>query len=285
MHDDMRQVVEDIYKVLLDPPEISDEWCEELGTQIASMLKDRLQEREEKYSLRLSSLGRGNRYLWYSVRDTIPKEELRPETRLKFLFGDVIELLYIALIELAGHEVSHEQEEVEINGIKGHIDCLVDGKLVDIKSTSTFSFAKFDKETLHMPDKDPFGYYAQLSAYAFATGYEPAGWLVMDKQLGKLCFSPVHEEHLPDMEERVDKIKDVVAQPGEPAPCAYPVPDGKSGNQKLPTVCSYCPYKFHCWRDSNNGHGLRTFLYSSGPVFLTHVARLPKVPEITNQEN
>jgi len=275
----MKEVVDDIYKLFESNTVPSDEWADELGKNVGLMIKERMAERQDSNKLRMSSLGRGNRYLWYSVRDT-PKETLSPSTRIKFLYGDVIELIYIALIKLAGHEVTREQEEVELNGIVGHIDCAVDGELVDIKSASSFSFNKFRDETLYK--NDAFGYYAQLSAYSEATGLPPAGWLVMDKALGHLCFSKANEAFLPNMFERTMEVKEKVAQACEPAPCHYPVPDGKSGNMKLAVGCSYCQFKKHCWREANEGKGYRTFMYSSGPRFLTNVAILPKVPEITN---
>jgi len=275
----MKEVIDDVYKLIKEPSgKISDEWCEKLGKDIAGMLKNRLLQREEQYNLRLSSLGQGDRKLWYSVREETPKEEFTADTLLKFLYGDVIELIYIGLIEASGHEVTCEQEEVELNGIKGHIDCLVDGKLVDIKSASTFSFQKFQKEELQ--GNDPFGYYAQLACYSDAKGVEAAGWFVMDKQMGKLCFSRAFEAYLPNMGDRSLYVKSMVERESEPEHCALPVPDGKSGNMKLPTICSYCSFKKHCWRNSNGGQGLRTFIYSTGARFLTNVTKIPNVTEV-----
>ena len=53
------------------------------------------------------------------------------------------------------------------------------------------------------------------------------------------------------------------------------VADGMSGNRKLGTMCSYCQFKTLCWP------GLRTFVYSSGPVFMTKVVKTPNVLETT----
>ncbi len=41
---------------------------------------------------------------------------------------------------MAGHEVTDEQKEVELEGLKGHIDCKINGRVVDIKTASGFSF-------------------------------------------------------------------------------------------------------------------------------------------------
>ena len=50
---------------------------------------------------------------------------------------------------------------------------------------------------------------------------------------------------------------------------------------KLNKNCTYCPYKFECYSDSNDGKGLRQFQYARGPVFLTEVKSVPRVEEIT----
>jgi len=275
----MHQIVKDIYTMMDNPPEITDEWAQKLGHNIAMTLKERFEEPQREHKLRLSSLGQGDRKLWYSVRKDTPKESLRPEVKLKFLFGDIIELIYLSFVELAGYEVTDEQKEVELEGIKGHIDCLIDGQLYDVKSASSFSFKKFKEGTLH--NNDAFGYYAQLAAYSEAMGAPVAGWLVWDKQLGHMCFSRAQNAYLPDMRARAIHVKEMVEESNEPDRCDVPVPDGKSGNMKLPTMCSYCQFKKHCYRDINGGTGLRAFAYASGPKFLTHVANLPRVPEIS----
>jgi hypothetical protein len=105
----------------------------------------------------------------------------------------------------------------------------------------------------------------------------------MDKGSGALAVleydlddtdHPMYEYYKGDIEERIAHVKKSVEQEDRPALCSSPVPDGKSGNLKLSTMCSYCKYKKHCYPD------LRAFVYSTGPKYLTQVANLPKVPEI-----
>lgn len=55
--------------------------------------------------------------------------------------------------------------------------------------------------------------------------------------------------------------------------------DGAYGNRKLGVECSYCPFKVDCWQDVNDGSGLRKFIYSSGPRWLTVVKKEPNVME------
>ena len=44
--------------------------------------------------------------------------------------------------------------------------------------------------------------------------------------------------------------------------------------------CNYCPYKFECHKDANNGEGLRGFKYSKGVTYFTQVIKEPNVEEV-----
>lgn len=233
-----------------------------------------------EFTLRVSNLGKPDRQMWYEANDPTT-EELAPHTKFKFMYGDILELLLLFLASEAGHSVSKEQIEVVVNGIKGHIDAEIDGVVVDCKSASTHSFKKFRDGTL--AEDDPFGYMEQLAGYSKGLGGLPGAFLAVDKQNGHIALMKVPKEELDalQIEERIDHLRDVVTQPEPPERCYDPVPEGKSGNMKLAVGCSYCPHKFKCWADSNNGIGLRTFLYSSGPVHLVQVENEPRVLEVT----
>ena len=84
-----------------------------------------------------------------------------------------------------------------MNGIKGHIDCKIDGEVVDIKSTSGFSFNKFKNGTL--PDYDSFGYMSQLAGYEAAEGTNNGGFLAINKETGELWFFQPDELDKPDI--------------------------------------------------------------------------------------
>jgi hypothetical protein len=231
--------------------------------------------------LRLSAIGKPDLQQWYSVNN-YTGEKLQPQTLIKFMYGHMIEEFLLMLVRLTGHEVTDEQKQVSVGGIKGHMDCKIDGTVVDVKSTTSFGMKKFKDGTLAM--SDDFGYVDQIKAYAHAEGDRKWAWLAMDKQNGTLAVleydlddteHPMHKYYSADIEERVAHVKKSVGQEDRPSPCSYPVPDGKSGNVKLSTMCSYCQYKKHCYAD------LRAFAYSTGPRFLTKVVHLPNVPEIT----
>lgn len=273
---------EDIYK-LFDPDvdhKPSEENLDLFCNNLKEALKQRLAKQDDgsRRPIRFSALGKPDRQVWY---DAYPEpetvEQMRPQTYIKFLYGAVIEEMILFLAREAGHEVSHEQHQVEVDGVTGSIDAIIDGVVVDVKSASSFGYKKFENNTV--VQDDPFGYVAQLSGYAnVLTPGKEAAWIANDKVAGDICVStlaPVVIKHH-DPETRIAHLKDVVANPIPPERCYPAVPDGKSGNMKLDTPCSYCKHKFRCWP------GVRTFIMSTGPKYLVEVAREPKVPEVFN---
>lgn len=238
----------------------------------------RLSDVRGRPTLRLSNIGTPcKRKLWYTINTPEAAEPLSPAARFKFLFGDILEELLLFLAKEAGHSVEGQQDELEINGIKGHRDAVVDGRIVDVKSASTYSFRKFAGNGLR--EDDPFGYLDQIGAYAQASGSDPlvtekdvVSFLVVDKTLGNICLDTYPTSEV-DYNKKTEEVKQIVNSPTPPDRAFDDVPDGKSGNRKLCTQCSYCDFKRECWPN------LRTFIYSSGPTFLTEVAREPKVLE------
>ena len=277
-------LVEDIYQ-LFDPSidhEVKEENLEDFCTTLKDVLRNRLRASDPNRDtgLRFSSLGRPDRQAWFDAHPVDGgKEQMLPKTFLKFLYGDVIESLLLFLVKEAGHTVTDEQREVEVDGVLGHIDCIIDGVVVDVKSASPYGYKKFENRSV--TEDDPFGYVDQLAGYAnVLTPEEDAAWLAMDKVSGDLCVSPltkmVIKYHQPS--ERIERLRDVISRDEPPPFCAEPVADGKSGNEKLPTTpCGYCAHKARCHP------GLRTFLYSTGPRFLTKVVETPKVPEVVQE--
>ena len=271
-------LVEDIYDIIDKGFEPSSKAVEDLIKTVTYSIQRQFshQLREDRNSLRMSNIGKPSCQTWHEINKS-SKEPLTPDTRIKFLFGDIVEALLIFLTKERGHKVTHEQHEVKVDGIKGHLDCKIDDVTIDIKSASSYSFKKFKEGTLS--NNDPFGYIAQVSGYAHAEEDNEAGFLVMDKQLGKVTYMPVHEMDMIDVPKRIKELKKIV-EADTPVRCFDAIPDGKSGNMKLDINCSYCPYKDTCWSDANDGKGLRLFIYSNGPRWLTHVERTPDVKEI-----
>lgn len=230
-------------------------------------------------TLRMSNLGSPcERKLWYTVNQSDAAEPLRPATKLKFLYGDMLEALILGLVSASGHNLHGTQDTLYIGGIKGHRDGVIDGITVDVKSASGYGFKKFKEGGLR--EDDPFGYLSQLSSYVYAGHRDTpelvhptiGAFLVVNKENGEICLD-LHDlsEEVKGKEQEVERLKGMVSLTEPPPRSFEPVADGKSGNEKLGVNCSYCAFKDTCWP------GLQTFFYSNGPRFLTKVVRAPKV--------
>ena len=277
-------LVEDIYSLFsLDPidmdEEIVDQYIDDFGEMLKTHIKAFMYEKPATNgSLRLSIIGKPDRQLWYDI-NTIKKEDtLKPSTRIKFLYGYILEELLLLCTSISGHKVEQQQKEVEVEGVVGHQDAIIDGVVVDCKSASGKGFEKF--KTNNLVNDDPFGYVAQISAYAEANNADEAAFLVIDKSTGEVCLSPLHSVEMINAGSRIKHLKEMVADPQLPDRCYNAVPDGKSGNLKLPVGCVYCSHKRECWADANQGYGLRVFQYAKGKRYLVQVGKEPEVPEL-----
>ena len=280
-------LVPDIYQ-LMETKEVAegvdfDACVEKFGENVKELMRNEFGgKKRDGRKLRMSNIGRDDRYLWNVYNDVEKADEIQGHTYVKFLYGHLIEEMLLFLTKAAGHEVTDEQKKCEVNGITGSMDCKIDGIVTDVKSVSTYGFRKFKDGTLAYDD--PFGYIGQIKGYAYAEGATKFGWLAMDKQNGHLTYlmydsedtqAPVYDLISYDIKERIDHVKKLVEQPTPPDVCYEPIADGKSGNQKLAVGCSYCAYKKECWPS------VRAFAYSTGPRYLIEVHNEPKVQEIT----
>ena len=277
-------LVEDIYNLFsLDPIDMDEEEVDKhidtFGEMLKVHIKDFLYEvPKDRTGLRLSAIGKPDRKIWLDVNSPLKEEQLKPSTRIKFLYGYILEELLLLFSTIAGHDVKDQQKEVHVDGVSGHQDSVIDGVLVDCKSASGFGFEKFRKNNL--VEDDPFGYVAQISAYAQANGIDTAAFLAINKSTGEICLSKLHQMDMINAEARVKHLKNIVSKDSLPDKCYSDIPDGKSGNRSLAVGCVYCNYKQTCWADSNQGKGLRVFKYAKGNKFLTQVVREPDVEEI-----
>ena len=276
-------LVEDIYSLFTSEEKVnvSEDDLAVLAEEITRSVSFALTEsRKKKKTLRLSLIGQPDRKIWYNLNkeDKEDGEGLKGNDYIKFLYGNILESLLVFLCKAAGHPVTDQQKELKIDGIVGHQDAKVDNVLVDFKSASSFSFKKF-KEGAIFTD-DPFGYIAQLSAYAHANNVKEAGFVVIDKSSGEIAYCPVHHMEMINAEERINHLKKMVKSPILPDRCYDDIPDGKSGNRRLAVGCNFCEHKRDCWSDANHGAGLREFKYSNGSKFLTQVERTPDVEEL-----
>jgi len=275
-------LVNDIYDTVSDlnigEKQIPDELLADVTAGIGNAIIEWATPRDRSNSvLRMSSIGKPSRQLYYADKY---KESSPPDaaTLIKFLYGHILEELLLFLVKLAGHEVTDQQKEVNVKNIKGHMDCKIDGEVIDVKSASGFSFKKFQQGTLR--ENDPFGYMYQLAGYEKAEGTNEGGFLAINKESGEVALYQPEELDKPNVESRIDDLIEMFSIQQIPDKCYQPIPAGTKGNMKLPMGCVYCPHKIECHSDTNNGKGLRMFKYAKGIEYLTSVRSLPRVEEI-----
>ena len=234
--------------------------------------------RDTDFTVRMSNVGKPPRQLWYEKRDPKGRGNIDGPTQIKFLYGHLLEEIVLMLVRMAGHTVTDEQKEVKVEGILGHMDCKINGEVVDVKTASRFAFNKFREGRL--AQDDPFGYMGQLAGYEKAEGTDQGGFLVLNKESGELCMYVPDDLDKPNITTTINKLVPALKLDTPPDLCYDLIADGKKGNIKLPKGCSWCKYKYQCHQDANDGDGLRTFRYSNGLTYLTTVVVEPKVEEL-----
>jgi hypothetical protein len=152
-------------------------------------------------------------------------------------------------IDTALWDIKHRQLEVELFGLKGHIDALLVNKngsgtiLVDTKSASGFSYDRAISGNLM---ESPFSreYVGQLHAYYAALekmGMKPdlMALIYFNKEQSKLMlrFVPFDEPIMREMEDRL-----LWARNG-----SGPEPDWEwDKGKQIPLRCGYCAQKMNC---------------------------------------
>ena len=271
-------LLEDIEDLFVNGTEFKAEYLEAFLDELREIMLDRFNKKEEEAPyIRMSMVGKKDRLIWNLFKKPKPRKKVAD---MKFIFGDIIESLLLLLAKQAGHKVEKQQAEIEINGVKGHIDAIIDGYVVDVKSASRFAFPKFSKGTL--AQNDPFGYIAQISSYMHYFKL-PGAFLALCKDTAERALLKVQDIDTIDSPRRIDQVKEIVESDTPPKRCYEPVPDGTAGNLILNTNCTYCQYKDGddgCWKDANGGKGLRRFKYSNGIRYFVKVLKEPKVEEI-----
>lgn len=249
----------------------------ELSTLLSKDIALRLEasQAERRKGLRLSKLGpRCPKALWHSVHTPELAAPLPGFVHIKLLYGHILEALVLTLARAAGHDVKGEQDELVVDGIVGHRDAVIDGCVVDVKSSSVIALSKL--KTGLIATQDSFGYLDQLDAYlsgsdadTLTTVKDRAYLLGIGKELGHLELYE-HKRRYGHIEERIRKYKGIVNS-SVPPPCECGTEaHGAKGNVKLDVRASYDDMRYVC-----HPH-VRTFLTSKGPLYLTKTVEVPK---------
>lgn len=250
----------------------------EIGTSYLKQVGKREDKVREDKTLYFSEIGEDClRKMWYKFHTPEAGESITPSTRIKFLYGDMLESLVLQLAQDAGHTVTHKQEVVEYvhsaTGwrVRGRLDARIDGIPIDVKSVTKMSERKFHSGLID----DPFGYYGQLNGYASVLKSEEAGFVTIQKELGHINYFPITVDPEAFGYGMARAVKAVETTDPTTLKVKDPVPQSAtSKNMKLCTACSYCPFKLNCFPE------VRAFAYSGKVEYLTKVVDTPRVPEL-----
>lgn len=192
-------------------------------------------------------------------------EELSARTLVNFLMGDLAEIAFLILAELAGAKIEGNNTELKINEGDLSFTCRPDGVYLDpktgksynveIKKMSEYAFDEWKEGTLD----DTWGYRTQAMM-------ECRAWKEAGKDVVGTAFLGMrgitghfHEEIIPFEPGLVDKAlnraKQVVSSTKEELPIRGVAPEAETfrnkptGKERLNVVCQYCPYKQHCYPD------------------------------------
>jgi hypothetical protein len=259
----------DVQKLLTTKGWWSDEISSYFTNSISRKLRDAYSENERKSGLRLSRMGDScPRQVWYSCHHPEYAEPLPSSAILKYTYGHIIEALALTLARAAGHQVEGEQDEITLDGVPGHRDCVIDGNIVDIKSSSTRSMAKF-KDSRSFEEDDAFGYLDQIDGYVVGSSSDvvvlnkKSGFIwAIDKTLGNMVLYE-HEARPSRIKERISLYRSYVGS-STPPPCNCGTrPYGGSGARALDIRASYSSYRHACFPN------LRTVIEKGRPIYLT----------------
>ena len=235
----------------------SDETVAQVGKDVMDAVKRQFGSSKPRgdFRLRMSNIGRPACQLWY--------DKNKPELALPFpttfimnmMLGDIVEAVFKGLLKEAGVKYE-DSEEVTLNlpnaDIKGTYDIVIDGSVDDIKSSSQWSYNnKFDSYA-SLKEMDGFGYIAQLAGYAKASGKKVGGWWVVNKANGDFKYVPATGLDVDDELDYVNaKIKKL--NNNEFNRCFEPINETfrgrETGNTVLNTHCTFCSYRYDCWKN------------------------------------
>ena len=211
--------------------------------------------------------------------DAVRERAFSGHTKFKFLYGDLIEESFLYLAQAAGHEVTDTQRRYSIpmgkGGYKlaGRIDAIIDGWLVDVKSSDPYTFERIVKGGY----EDKFGYENQLRAYRAMMDkgtVKGIANIFINKVNGKMHVLKWSDKEFSD-ERTYNAIHDFAGtMSGKHAPPIV-LSEAVDADGSLTTMCSYCPFKFDCFPF------LKVYAYSTGPTFVVNDKTKRKVTEIT----
>ena len=216
------------------------------------------EERDKKFKPRMSSIGKPLCQLQME-KSGVETETPSYQSKMKFLFGDLIDALAITILKSSGVKIDEFQKKVSHtfgkDKINGTYYAKILGKIWDIKSASPYSFKyKFAEGFDAILKDDIFGYVSQGYLYSKAEDVDFGGWIAIDKSSGEWAVveTPINDDkHAKEALEKAERNLKALNN-DEPFKRQYEdieeTFNGKAtGNRVLGKECSFCPYKKSCW--------------------------------------
>jgi hypothetical protein len=254
--------------------DMSDELIENFGERMKEIMRSHFKpktdegKKREKNVIRMSQVGRPLCQLQMEVAHTNdPENGPQPSNddpwlRMKFLYGDVLEAVAMAILHSC-YKVESEQEELGLDiadiHLKGHMDVQVDGKIWDIKTASPFSFSKVygdPKGFDALVKDDPFGYIPQGYLYGAAAGRPFGGWIGINKSSGEWGVLETPEVDYHFQNDAINQAEDNIRALTSNKPferCFEPENEmyynKPTGEKVLAKTCQYCKWVESCWGD------------------------------------
>lgn len=240
---------------------------DQIGEAIKKSLNKSFNEKRQSNPFRLSAIGKPVCQL-LAERDGMAKEPEAYNQKIRMLYGDLIEAMFMGLMRTASMPIEIEQGQVTLDvpvvvdgnhtfkSCNGTFDIQMDDQIWDVKSASPYSYKyKFKNfETLYADDS--FGYVGQLYSYAMAAGKRAGGWIVIDKSSGefKVVTTPDNDEdHDRVALEIWDRICGNVQRLHAPGFVRSFEDEAETfnrkltGNRVLRKGCTMCDYRYSCW--------------------------------------
>jgi|TARA_Y100000114_G_scaffold135906_1_gene137053 hypothetical protein len=243
------------------PDEIQKEFAKDCLSAVQKQFTDK---RESEFRIRMSNIGRPLCQLQmekkYATDSTVGYAD-NYNTKLRNLYGDIIEAVVVMLLRVVKVNIQGVQGKVKLKtkyfDIKGTYDIIIDDKVYDIKSASSFSFRnKFGQGFQSIANDDVFGYLPQGYLYAQSLKKNFGGWIVINKETGEMLITEPPQEDSKFKREALKRANTNIKalMKDEPFERQFELKNEKfgrneTGNKVLGTVCSYCQYKHKCWGD------------------------------------
>ena len=253
MNENLAKVIAYLESANRGESSMSDEVIDKAGEDFKQALRKQFQTQEFNFKPRPSNLGRPLCQLQMEAAGT-RKADKNYSFKMIVTFGDAVEAILKAVLSSCDIKYEEGSRFNITDTISGETDLYTDDKVDDIKSCSPWAYRNKFLNFKGMKDHDTFGYLTQLHLYAFGSNKKVGGWWAVNKSSGEVSY--LEDESTEDeVQQSVDNalVKVKALEDNKPFErCFEDEPETfrkkETGNRVLGEVCSWCDFKFSCWK-------------------------------------